>query len=461
MKNIRNKKIVILGLGRSGYAAAILAKKKKAKVFVSELLNNKEMCSKAEDLRKRGIYVELGGHTEKFFKGADFFVTSPGIKSNTFALIWARRNKIDVISEIEFASWFCPAPIVAITGSNGKTTVTTLLGKVFKAAGRRVVVCGNIGNPFCGEYPKINKADVIVLEASSFQLEFVKNFRPRVSVILNITQNHFDHHRDMSEYIGAKVNILKKQRKADISILNFGDPKVFRLCKKANSKVHFFSINRKNLKNYLKVSNRGCFYDKEQVYTARQTGGGKLFKKSELKIQGEHNIENAMAVFLAARAMKVDKKTIILTLKKFKGLEHRCEKVLTWEGVDFVNDSKSTTVDATFKALSMFKDRSVVLICGGRDKGSDFKTIRPQIKKKVKLLICIGEARSKIAGALMGTTVIKKTRNLREAVGAACANAKKEDTVLLSPMCASFDMFEGFKHRGKVFKEIVKDMCKR
>ncbi len=461
MKIIRDKKIVILGLSRSGNAAAILAKKKKANVFVSELLNNKDMRQKAKDLKKRGICVELGGHTEKFFEGVDFFVTSPGIKSGTFALVWARRNKIDVFSEIEFASWFCPAPIVAVTGSNGKTTVTTLLGKVFRAAGKRVVVCGNIGNPFSGEYAKIKKADIVVLEVSSFQLEFVKSFRPRVSIILNITQNHFDHHRDMSEYIGAKANILKKQLKSDISILNFDDPEVFALRKKANSRVCFLCSSRKNLKAYLRISNCGCFYDKEQVWRVSKGVRRKLFNKSDLKIKGDHNIENAMAVFLGASAMKVSKNTIVSTLVRFKGLEHRCEKVTTYKGVNFVNDSKSTTVDATLKALSMFKDKSVILICGGRDKGSDFKKIRAQIKKKACLLVCIGEARSKIAGALNGITVIKKAKDLREAVNIALRNAKKEDTVLLSPMCASFDMFENFKQRGKVFKKIVKEMCKR
>ena len=461
MKEIKNKKIVILGLSRSGYAAAILAYKKKASVFVSEILNNKEMRAKAKDLKKRGICVELGGHTDKFFKGVNFFVTSPGIKSNTFALDWARENKIEVFSEIEFASWFCPAPIVAITGSNGKTTVTTLLGKVFKAAGKRVVVCGNIGNPFSGEYERIKKADVVVLEVSSFQLEFVKSFRPRVSVILNITQNHFDHHRNMSEYIGAKANILKKQRKSDVSILNFNDNKVFALRNKTDARVVFFSMSSKALKNHSKISGCGCFYDKEQVWMASKGIKSKLFHKSDLKIKGDHNIDNAMAVFLAARAMKVGKKTIISTLKKFKGLEHRCEKVANWKGINFINDSKSTTVDATLHALSMFRDKSVILICGGRDKGSDFKIIRTQIKKKACLLICVGEAKTKIAEVLNGYAQVKGAQDLKDAVDIACAAAKKEDTVLLSPMCASFDMFESFKQRGKVFKKIVKDVCKR
>ncbi|MFH1094485.1 MAG: UDP-N-acetylmuramoyl-L-alanine--D-glutamate ligase [Candidatus Omnitrophota bacterium] len=461
MKDIKNKKIVVLGLSRSGYAAAILASKKKANVFVSEILNNKDMMNKAEDLKKWGICVELGGHTEEFFKGVDFFVTSPGIKNDTFALNWARKNKIDVFSEIEFASWFCPAPIVAITGSNGKTTVTTLLGNVFRAAGKRVVVCGNIGNPFSGEYARIKKADVVVLEVSSFQLEFVKSFRPRVSIILNITQNHFDHHRDMSEYVRAKANILKAQRKSDVSIFNFDDSKVFALSKKTDARVYFFSMSKKNIQNYLKISNSGCFFDKDQVWIVSNGIRRKIFNKNDLKIKGDHNIENAMAVFLGAWAMKVSKNTIISTLKSFKALEHRCEKLSCCKGVNFVNDSKSTTVDATLKALSMFRDKSVILICGGRDKGSNFEIIRTQIKKKVCVLICMGEAKSKIAGALKGTTLIKKADDLAEAVNIARLMAKKEDTVLLSPMCASFDMFESFKQRGKVFKKIVKDMCRR
>ncbi|MCK4993578.1 MAG: UDP-N-acetylmuramoyl-L-alanine--D-glutamate ligase [Candidatus Omnitrophica bacterium] len=461
MKDVKNKKIVILGMSRSGYAAAILAAKKKANVFVTEVINNKEMRVKAEDLAKRGICVELGGHTEEFFKGVDFFITSPGIKSKSSALTWARRKKINVFSEIEFASWFCPAPIIAVTGSNGKTTVVTLLGEVFRLAGKVVVVCGNIGNPFSGEYSKFKKADIVVLEVSSFQLESIKNFRPRVSIILNITQNHFDHHRDMKEYANAKSNILKNQRKSDISILNFDDQRVFGLGKKTKTRSWFLSMSRKNIKAYLKISSCGCFYDKDQVWLVNKGSKERLFNKSDLEIGGDHNIENAMAVFLGALALKASKSTIVKSLKNFKGLEHRCEKLSCYKGINFVNDSKSTTVDATFKALSMFKDKSVHLICGGRDKGSNFKAIKSQIKKKVATLICIGEARSKIANELKGAAVIKKSKDLQAAVNIARLSAKKEDTVLLSPMCASFDMFDSFNHRGKVFKKIVKGLRKR
>ncbi len=459
--NIKNRKIVILGLSRSGYAASILAAKKKANVFVTEVLNNREMQSKAEALAKQGICVELGGHTENFLKDADMFITSPGIKKSSWALIWAKKNKINVFSEIEFASWFCSAPIIAVTGSNGKTTVVTLLGEVFNAAGKNVVVCGNIGNPFSGEYRKFKNADVIVLEVSSFQLEFVKGFHPRVSIILNITQNHFDHHRDMREYVRAKANILKNQLKTEVSILNFDNKRVLALSKDTKADICFLSMHRKNIKTYLNVASHGCFYDKAQAWIIKKGKEHRIFNRSDLKIRGNHNIENAMAVFLAAMALNVPEHTITRALKNFKGLEHRCESLGCFKGIEFVNDSKSTTVDATCKALSMFGDKSVVLICGGRDKGSNFKAIRSKIKKKVALLICIGEAVSKISKALKGSTLIKKGEDLQEAVDIARLNANKGDTVLLSPMCASFDMFESFKQRGKVFKKIVRNIYKK
>lgn len=461
MRDIKNRKIVILGLSRSGYAAAILAAKKKARVFVTEVLNSEEMRAKAEDLAGQGICVELGGHTEEFFKGADFFITSPGIKSESSALIWAKKKKIDVFSEIEFASWFCKAPIIAVTGSNGKTTVVTLLGRIFRTAGKAVVVCGNIGNPFSGEYNKFKKADIVVLEVSSFQLEFIKSFHPRVSIILNITQNHFDHHRDMREYVRAKANILKNQKKSDISILNLDDSRVFKLRKYTNAQIFSFTMSSKNIKSHLKNSQCSCFYDKSQVSMQRRDRRNYLFNKKELKLEGDHNIANAMAAYLGARAMKISKTAIMRVFNSFQGLEHRCERLGCYKGVNFVNDSKSTTVDATLKAISGFRDKSVVLICGGRDKGSDFKIISSQIKKKVSLLICIGEAKSKINTAFRGDTVIKNAKNLQEAVNMACLRAEKKDTVLLSPMCASFDMFESFKHRGKAFKKIVKDMRKK
>jgi len=463
LKNISliNKKIVVVGLSRSGFAAAMLAEKKNARVFVSEIQDTKLMRQKAKILRKKNIFVELGAHTEKFFKNADFFIISPGIKNNAYPVVWAKKNEVPIFSEIEFASWFCRAPIVAITGSNGKTTVTALIGKILKKSGRKVVICGNIGNPFSGEYPQAEKADVVVLEVSSFQLQYVKHFHPKVSIILNITQNHFDHHVNMREYVQAKSNIFINQKKHDACILNFSDERVFALRKKIKSRICFFSRKSKNIEKFFKEFDCGCFLKQDEVYMLWKSKIRIIFRKALLKVRGDHNLDNAMAAIIASRLLGVKLKTAVNTLQSFRGLEHRCEKAGKKNGISFVNDSKSTTVDATAKALSMFENNSVILICGGRDKGSNFRNIRPLVKKKVRLLIAIGEARNKIVTQLRPFSRAVFSKNLNQAVRLAYKNAYAKDTILLSPMCASFDMFDNFKQRGRVFKTIVKKACKK
>ncbi|MBU1044874.1 MAG: UDP-N-acetylmuramoyl-L-alanine--D-glutamate ligase [Candidatus Omnitrophica bacterium] len=458
-RNIKNKKIVIVGLSRSGYAAAILALKQKAIVYVSENSDNKTLREKAKILIKKNAFVELGGHNSEFFKDADFFITSPGVKNNALPIVWAKQNKIKIYSEIEFASWFCPAPIIAITGSNGKTTVTTLLGKVLKQAGKKVVVCGNIGNPFSGEFLKFKKADFIVLEVSSFQLEYIQWLKPKLSIILNITQNHFDHHHDMADYAQAKARILLNQDKTDYTVLNAQDNLLRKIAKKTNAKVLFFSRNKKIPQ--LADQDINCYLDKEKFIIRIGKNSKFAFALNDLKIKGEHNQENVMAVSLAAKALGINNQAIAAVLSRFKGLEHRCEKVASIKGICFVNDSKSTTVDATDKALSVFLDKSVILICGGRDKGSNFSVLEKKIKQKVFCVIAIGEAKPILISAFSPYTQVITADSLKQAVQIAFKQAKSGQSVLLSPMCASFDMFDNFEHRGQVFKQIVQGMIKK
>ncbi|MFH2137003.1 MAG: UDP-N-acetylmuramoyl-L-alanine--D-glutamate ligase [Candidatus Omnitrophota bacterium] len=457
MKNIKGKKILIIGLGVSGFAAALLAKKKKARVFVSDESKNKAAKDKAGILRKKDIFVELGGHSASFFERADLVIISPGVKNNAQPLIWAKDNNVPIISEIEFASWFCAVPIVAITGTNGKTTVTTLIGKVFKDAGKRVAVCGNIGNSFSKVMLHPKNADVVVLEVSSFQLQYTQNFRPKVSIILNVSRNHLDHHATMDEYFEAKAKIVSNQKADDFAILNFDDPKVRRLSKKTQAKIFFFGKNKKDYAVYRNVYG-ACWLEDRTITGEWKNKTIKFLSQEQLKLKGMHNLENVMAVILAAKAQSISNDNLIKTLKGFKGLHHRCQRITSIKSIDFFNDSKSTTVDATSKALAMFSKKSVLLICGGRDKGSDFRPLGKLVRDKVLLVILIGEAAKKINQAWIGHVLIKVVPTLKAAVRLAYSRAKKGNSVLLSPMCASFDMFKSYKHRGEVFVKEVKSL---
>jgi len=455
---IRDKKILVAGLGLSGEAAAKLAKSKKACVYVSEITKTKALQKKAKDLRKRGIAVELGRHSASFLKGADLLIVSPGLKDDSKAVVWAQRHKVPIISEIEFASWFCSAPVIAITGTNGKSTVATLIGKVLNKAGKRTIVCGNIGNPFSAEAARFKSADIVVLEVSSFALRHIKSFHPKVSVILNISQNHLDYHKTMSEYFRAKSRILANQKEDDFTVLNFDDARIRSLAKKTKAKTIYFSKRKIHTSLARNKCHAAAWLDGNNMKVLWKKKEATILSKLNLKLRGTHNYQNVMSVILACLTQNVDKKKMLDAILSFKGLEHRCEYVTTIRGVRFVNDSKATTVDATAQALSIFDRKNVVLICGGYDKGSNFACIRPLIKKKVRCLVVMGKARNKIKQALGNTVNTVTAKNLEHAVWLAFKNASPGDCVLLSPMCASFDMFENFEQRGAIFKKIVRDL---
>ncbi|MBI4845966.1 MAG: UDP-N-acetylmuramoyl-L-alanine--D-glutamate ligase [Candidatus Omnitrophica bacterium] len=457
-KNISGKKIVIIGLSRSGEAAAYLAKQAKAKVYVSEVEDNSRMRRKTRALKRLGIAVELGGHTPAFFSQAQILLPSPGVKNSNPAVVWAKRKKVPVISEIEFAGWFCAKPVTAITGSNGKTTVTTLLGKIFESAKKKAEVCGNIGIPFSSRISQCQGSKLVVLEVSSFQLQYINKFRAHVSVILNITQNHFDYHHSMREYIAAKANILRNQKSTDFCVLNYDDKLVCDLAKKTRAKVLFFSKKPRPFLRKSKDCYGYCWLEGNKIVSYWRRKQEDVLFVDLLKIKGLHNVENTMAAFLAARAQDIKKEEIVKVLLAFKGVEHRCEPVARKNGINFINDSKSTTVDATEKAISMFPDKSLILICGGRDKGSDFSVISELIAKKVYLLIVIGEAADIILKSMDKNIKARKAATFEEAVKLAYRKALKGMNVLLSPMCSSFDMFKNFEHRGKVFKAIVRGL---
>lgn len=446
MKNLKDKKVTVVGLARSGMAAAFLLKKQGARVWATDSGDSEGLRASRDLLEAEGVEVEIGRHSPGFVKGRDAIVVSPGVTEDSPVLKWAAEYKVPVIGEVELGYLCCKAPIVAVTGTNGKSTTATLIGEIFKRGGRRAVVCGNIGNPFCGEMDKVKKSSVVVLEASSFQLESIKSFRPHVAVMLNISQNHFDRHPDLRAYIGAKSRIFKNQNKGDWAVLNYDDPLVRKLRAKTKARTFFFSRKDKMADAY---------FEDGSLFIREGKKSQKICGVSELAIKGTHNVENVLACLCVASIFEIKAKKIKEALVAFKGLEHRFEHVATVRGVEFINDSKGTTVLATIMALESC-ERPVILIAGGHDKGSDFGKARPAVSSRVKKLILIGEAREKIREQLDGAAPHLFADTMEDAVKKAFLEASDGDYILLSPMCASFDMFRNFEERGKAFKEIVR-----
>lgn len=411
----KDKKVTVVGLARSGVAASNLLKSLGAEVFVTDSSSNDKLKELAKDLIRDDMRVELGGHTIDFIRGKDLVVVSPGVSDKSQAIIWAHEFKIPIISEIELAWQLMPqAEVVAITGTNGKTTVTSLIAKVLEADGKKAHTLGNIGKPFSREIGRIRKGDFVSLEVSSFQLEKIVEFKPRVAVILNFTPDHLDRYKDMAEYLSAKKRIFLNQDKNDYLVLNYDDLVLRALAKKAKARVISFS-SRDN----------------------------------------PHNLNpNQLAVMAVAEALGISENVCLEVFRNFKGVEHRLEQARVLKDIEFINDSKATNVDSAVWALRNTR-RPTIMIAGGRDKNSDYGTISDLIKKKVKLLVVIGEAKEKIRSALGGILPIKEATTLDEAINLSYARARAGDCVLFSPMCASFDMFENYEHRGKVFKEIV------
>ncbi len=410
----KNKKITVVGLARSGESVARLLSDNGASVSITEKNNSRELKDKAAELRSKGIESELGGHTSSFIEGRDMVVISPGVRLDSDPVLWAKTYGIDVVSEIEIAYELCPAPVIAITGTNGKTTTTTLVGEIIKASGKRAHVVGNIGVSFSSAVPAIKKDDVVVLEVSSFQLEAIKNFRPRVAVILNITPDHMDRYGSLQEYIDAKKRIFANQGRGDFLVLNYGDEFLRNIAPESGPSIIFFNRD-----------NKDCGLN-----------------------------QNQMAAMAVAEVLGIKRDVCIGVFDNFKGVEHRMEFVRVINGIEFVNDSKATNIDSTVWALKNIK-KPAVLIAGGRDKGSDFTSIRELVREKIREVVLVGEAADKIASAWQGLLPLQKSETFSEAVESAYHKAKSGEIVLLSPMCKSFDMFSDYEHRGRTFKDIV------
>jgi len=410
----KNKTITVVGLARSGVACANLLHSLGSKVSVTDSNDNPETREAAKRLISRDIPVELGKHSRKFFENRDFIVVSPGVAAKSQPITWAGESGIPVLSEIEVAWSLCPGTVIAITGSGGKTTVTTLIGNVIRASGKKAFICGNIGNPFSGEVENIGPEDFVSLEVSSFQLENIIRFKPHIAVILNFNRNHLDRHADMQEYLNAKKRIFANQDSGDFLVLNANDTALKDLGGQARSKTVFF------------------------------------------KASVEFN-PNQQAVLAVASILGIEKKVCNRVLSEFEGLEHRMEFVAQVKGVRFINDSKATLGESTVWAINNISS-PIILIAGGKDKGVDYSLISGPGKGKIKEVIVIGQAANTIKGALRKSFKIEEAGNLQEAVMLAFNKSSPGDSVLLSPMCSSFDMFANYEERGRVFKQAVKDL---
>ncbi|MDP3730485.1 MAG: UDP-N-acetylmuramoyl-L-alanine--D-glutamate ligase [Candidatus Omnitrophota bacterium] len=443
--DLRGKTVTVVGLGNSGQNAALLLHDLGAIVKVTDSGDTPSARNNTKILRDLGIEVEAGRHTEGFIKNSDLVVVSPGVETDSQVIGWAKSFRIPIIGEMELGFRFCKGRIIAITGTNGKSTVTTLVGEILKAGGRDAVVCGNIGNSLCGEISRIKDDTWVVLEVSSFQLETIKSFKPYIALILNITDDHMDRYNNFEEYFNEKLKIFSNQDERDILILNYDAENLRSLKDRADSKVILYS----RLKN-----TNGAYVKSGKIYCVSGAATKEILFLGDIRLKGLHNIENVLAAVLIGTLVGVNEDSIRNTVRSFRGLAHRVETVDVVDGVEYIDDSKGTTVDSTYRALEAC-DRPVILIAGGKDKHSDYSFVLDIVKKKVKALVLIGEAQAAIKKALRPSVNTFGAKDMFDAVSIARSMAEKGWIVLLSPMCSSFDMFKDYKERGEAFKKAV------
>jgi UDP-N-acetylmuramoylalanine--D-glutamate ligase len=445
LMELNNKRVLVVGLGKSGVASALFLKEHGARVTVSDTKSGDELRNEIPVLLDRGITVETGGHGERTFRGQDLIVVSPGVPLDAPALVQARSLEEPVIGEVELATQFLPGPIVAITGSNGKTTTTTLTGEIMTASGFPTLVGGNIGTPAISLAERANRETVIVLEVSSFQLETIQTFRPKVAVVLNVTPDHLDRHRTFEAYVDAKARIFENQRGDDFAVLNADDQTCVKMSAQRRAQVFWFSRQ--------KEVESGAWLGKGDVLFRNGSQQHEIMQVSEISLKGAHNLENVLAAVCAGALMGCAPEKIRQAVREFKAVEHRLEFVATIGGVDYYNDSKATNVDATIKALESFP-ANIHLILGGKDKGSDYSVLNDLLRQRVKHVYTIGTAAAKIESQIKGVEIVH-SETLENAVRKANTSARAGDVVLLAPACASFDQFKNYEQRGQVFKEIV------
>jgi len=439
---LRDKKVLVVGLARTGIECARFLLNQGAKVSLSDLRSETDLKPEINTLKGLPIDYLLGGEEPRWLEAVDLVVPSPGVPAENPLLHEACSRGIEILSEVELAYRFSRFPIVAITGTNGKSTTTTLVGLMLKANGTQVFIGGNIGAPLIGFVG--GDWEWGVVEISSFQLEWIEEFRPRVAVLLNLSEDHLDRYPDFAAYCRAKERIFENQTKKDVAILNRDDPLVWGMRQGRPARTISFGFSEVD---------EGVFAKSEEIVW-RDASSEERFPLCHVKIQGVHNVENMMAAIAAAKAIGIPAQSIQQTLEEFPGLEHRLEFVREKDGVRYYNDSKGTNVGAVVKSLASFS-APVILLAGGVDKGGDYGVLRDGVKKTVKRLVLFGAAKEMMAKALGALTETVVVDDMEAAVRDAHQHARPGDVVLLSPACSSFDMFRNYAERGRVFRSLV------
>jgi UDP-N-acetylmuramoylalanine--D-glutamate ligase len=450
MMELKGKKVLVVGLGKSGLAAALFLRRHGAQVTVSDVRSAEALAKDIPALLEEGIMVEAGGHGLLTFRRQDLIVVSPGVPLDTPELVQARNFGRPIIGELELAARFLRGKTLAITGSNGKTTTTTLVGEILEEAGIPTLVGGNIGVPVVALIDESTPDTWSVLEVSSFQLESTEQFHPQIAVILNITPDHLDRHGTFENYARAKERIFAAQTSDDFVVLNADNVRAAQAASHASARVFWFSLDR--------TVPQGAWVEAGHVIyrAAKDATPERILPLHSIPLKGEHNVENVLAAVCAARLAGASADAIRRAIEKFKAVEHRLEFVATVNGVEFFNDSKATNVDATAKAVAAFNN-GIHLILGGKDKNSDYSQLAQLLRQRVRAIYTIGSAAAKIESELRGVVSLHSCETLDRAVSAAASAAHPGEIVLLAPACSSFDQFESYEHRGRVFKELVNE----
>ena len=442
---LENKKCLVVGLGITGVATSLFLKERGARVTVSEQRNREAVLPAIDQLSARGIELELGAHRRESFVDADLIVVSPGVPPDLPPLRAARERGVKIISEIELACRYIEKPIIAVTGTNGKTTTVTLIAEILKTAGKKIFLGGNVGNPLI-EYVKNRlDAEYIIAEVSSFQLEGIESFKPFISVLLNLAEDHLDRYASYSDYSAAKARLFSNQNANDYAVLNADDRAVEKMSSALKATALFFSSERS--------IPRGMYHRNHRLYFTDGTSRTRLIL-DHLHLQGNHNLHNSMAAAVVGILCGCPPDRIQEALAHFKGLPHRLELLGEVNKIKFYNDSKATNVSSVVSALEALPP-PIILIAGGKDKGGDYAPLLPPLRQKVKTLILLGEAREKMAHALQTAAPVIVAATLEDAFRRSLEHASPGDTILLSPACSSFDMFADYKERGTAFKTLV------
>jgi UDP-N-acetylmuramoylalanine--D-glutamate ligase len=439
------KRVLVVGLARTGVATSLFCAARGATVTATDTRTENAIGETLPQLRSAGVHLELGGHSKEILLKQDLIIPSPGVPADAPLLQAARANGITIWSEIELAHRFLKGRLIGITGSNGKTTTTSLIEHILRSAGVPTILAGNIGTPLISCVERANDRSITVAELSSFQLELIETFRPDISVFLNLTPDHLDRHHTFEGYAAAKARIFENQTESDSAVLNADDPAA---TKYAPSKPQMFWFSRKQ-----RVA-QGAFVRETEIIFRREGKDESVLKIQDIPLAGAHNVENVLAAVAAARLAGTEAVAIAKGVRSFSGVEHRLEFVAEISGVRYYNDSKATNVDATLKGLDAFPAR-ILVILGGKDKGSDYTLLQAPLREKAILALLIGAAADKIEKQIAGSVAIERAGTIERAVEIASHAARPGDIVLLAPACASFDQFENYEHRGRAFKELV------